>query len=116
VFPWGDTPDPNRANYNESGIDDTSAVGCFPANGFGLHDLIGNVWEWTRSGYGPYPYRRDDGRENPEPKDDDRLVVRGGSWDHSRNNARFAFRGWDPPDSRDVNLGFRVVLRSPPVS
>ena len=51
VFSWGDTPDPNRANYVDSGIGDTSAVGCFSANGFGLHDMIGNVWEWTRSLY-----------------------------------------------------------------
>jgi hypothetical protein len=57
VFSWGDTPDPNRANYSDTGINDTSAVGCFPANGFGLVDMIGNVWEWTRSRYAPYPYR-----------------------------------------------------------
>ncbi|MGH8514216.1 MAG: formylglycine-generating enzyme family protein, partial [Gammaproteobacteria bacterium] len=63
VFSWGDTPDPNRANYAESGIGDTSAVGCFPANGFGLHDMIGNVWEWTRSCYKSYPFRTDDDRK-----------------------------------------------------
>lgn len=57
VYPWGDTPDPDRANYDDSGIGDTSAVGCFPANGFGLHDTIGNVWEWTRSLWVAYPYK-----------------------------------------------------------
>ena len=116
VFTWGDTPDPNRANYFDSEIGDTSAVGCFPANGFGLRDLIGNVWEWTRSRYGPYPYRPDDGRENPEPKDDDRLVVRGGAWGDGRRYARCAFRSVNQPDDRVGALGFRVVLRPPPVS
>ncbi|MGH8548714.1 MAG: formylglycine-generating enzyme family protein, partial [Methylococcales bacterium] len=52
IFPWGDEPDPNRANYDESQIADTSAVGCFPPNDFGLYDMIGNVWEWTRSLWG----------------------------------------------------------------
>jgi len=48
----GDTSNPNRANYDDSGIGDTSAIGCFPANGFGIHDMAGNVWEWTRSLWG----------------------------------------------------------------
>ncbi|MCB1777560.1 MAG: SUMF1/EgtB/PvdO family nonheme iron enzyme, partial [Candidatus Competibacteraceae bacterium] len=52
VFPWGNAPDPNRANVAGSEIGDTSTVGCFPANGFGLHDMIGNIWEWTRSLWG----------------------------------------------------------------
>jgi formylglycine-generating enzyme required for sulfatase activity len=116
VFSWGDTPDPNRANYWDSEIGTTSAVGCFPANGFGLSDMIGNVWEWTRSGYAPYPYQGDDGRERPEPKEDDRLVVRGGAWNHLPDHARCAIRLRPRPDYRDFSLGFRVVLRSAPVS
>ena len=64
VFSWGDTPDGNRANYDESAVGDTAVVGCFPANGLGLHDMVGNVWEWTRSLWGTdwekpdfvYPY------------------------------------------------------------
>ena len=116
VFPWGDTPDPNRANDSDSEIGDTSVVGCFPANAFGLHDMIGNVWEWTRSRYGSYPYRPDDGRDSPEPKDDDMMVVRGGAWSNHRVNARCACRDWIQPEDRFVLLGFRVVLRPPPVS
>jgi formylglycine-generating enzyme required for sulfatase activity len=114
VFSWRDGPDPNRANYGDTGINDTSAVGCFPANGFGLFDMIGNVWEWTRSRFGPYPYCSDDGRESAQPATDDYMVVRGGAFGRNRYLARCAYRlGYLPDFRRD--FGFRVVLRSPPV-
>ncbi len=116
VFSWGDTPDPNRANYSDTGIGDTSAVGCFPANGFGLFDMIGNVWEWTRSRYGDYPYRAEDGREPAQPDTGDLMVLRGGSWRYLRDHARCACRYWLPPVSRFGHLGFRVVLCASPVA
>ena len=116
VYSWGDTPDPDRANYDDSGIVDTSTVGCFPANGFGLHDTIGNVWEWTRSLWVAYPYKPDDpSREDLDAGNDESRVVRGGSWYVSRDYARCAYRVGLPPDSRSDDIGFRVVLRSPPV-
>ena len=116
VFSWGDEPDPNRANYNDSETGDTSAVGCFPANGFGLYDLSGNVWEWTRSHYyQSYPYRADDGRENLAAGDDVWRVVRGGSWRAARVFARCAYRRRAHPGGRFSSGGFRVVLRSAPV-
>ena len=92
LYPWGDTADPNRANYDESEIGDTSAVGCFPANGYGLYDTSGNVFEWTRSLWGTdfdepefgYPYDANDpARENLSAGDDVLRVVRGGSWGYS---------------------------------
>jgi formylglycine-generating enzyme required for sulfatase activity len=51
AYPWGDSPDPNRANVVETGLGTTSAVGCFPggASLYGVHDLCGNVSEWTAS-------------------------------------------------------------------
>ncbi len=115
VFSWGDTPDPNRANYRDSGIGDTSAVGCFPSNAFGLHDMIGNVWEWTRSHYASYPYRGDDGRENLKASDRDSLVVRGGSWYYNRDLAHCAYRYGNRPVDRRDDIGFRVVVWSAPV-
>ena len=75
------------------GSGDTSAVGCFPANGFGLHDMIGNVAEWTRSLWGEngdkpnfaYPYDPDDSnREDLNAGNDVLRVVRGGAWDDDR--------------------------------
>lgn len=113
LFPWGDKADANRANGATSGINTTSVVGCFPANGFGLHDCIGNVWEWTRSRPAPYPYVPDDGRELLDG--DNARVVRGGSWLLSPSVARCSSRRKDPPDFRYYSIGFRVVLRSSPV-
>ena len=125
VFTWGDVPDPERANYDDTQLGDTAAVGCFPANALDLHDMLGNVWQWTRSLWGEdydaptfgYPYRWQDLRREDEAADDKVLrVVRGRSWHDPRVFARVAFRFRNHPGLRDVNLGFRVVLRSSPVS
>jgi Sulfatase-modifying factor enzyme 1/NACHT domain len=120
VFSWGDNPDPNRANYSDTEIGNTSAVGCFPANGFGLNDMLGNVWEWTRSLWGtdlPYPYDPNDRRrENLTARDEVGRVVRGGSWLYPLVSVRCASRSGSPPDGHYGNLGFRVVLRSAPIA
>ncbi len=116
VYPWGDMPDPQRANSEESGINDTSAVGCFRANDHDLYDMMGNVFEWTRSMWLEYPYPLDDpAREDLDAGDDMARVVRGGAWDGSRGVARCARRFSSQPNYRDDSLGFRVVLRSSPV-
>lgn len=113
IFSWGDKPDPNSANYNDTDIGTTSTVGCFMANELNLSDMIGNVWEWIQSQYAAYPYHADDGRENLES--DERRVVRGGSWHYFHDHARCASRDGDHPGARDDNIGFRVVLRPSPV-
>ena len=88
-------------------------MGCFLANDFGLQDMIGNLWEWTRSHYIRYPYQKNDGRENRESSET--RVVRGGSWRAPHGLARCAARGRNHPVNRYDYIGFRVVLRSPPV-
>ena len=125
AFSWGDQPDPERANGAGSGINTTSAVGCFAPNAFGLYDMLGNEWEWTRSLWTAggsdgttfgYPYTPGDAsREDLQADDDIARCVRGGSWGFTHRLARCAFRFRFYPDDRFDVLGFRVVLRSPPV-
>jgi formylglycine-generating enzyme required for sulfatase activity len=110
VFSWEGDADVNRANYSDTGINATSAVGCFPANDFGLYDMLGNVWEWTRSPWKNTYAECDFNSE--EAGGDARRVVRGGSWFDHRSFSRCAYRSWFHPVSRADNLGFRVVLRS----
>ena len=108
IYPWGDSADPNRANYDDTGID-TSAVGCFPggASPYGALDVSGNVGEWCRTEWqGTY--------ENYQDADDlegtaDR-VVRGGSWFESQDLARCTCRGWGRPDLLGVFIGFRAMV------
>ncbi len=116
VYPWGDKADPNRANYGETGIRDTSAVGCFPggASPYGVEDLSGNVWEWTRSLSGDYPYPVDEKkrrqRENLEAGRDAHRVLRGGAFFNDGWVVRCAVRYGYYPNLRNRNFGFRVVV------
>jgi len=112
LYPWGsDESDPSRANYADTGIGTTSTVGSFPAgeNPYGLLDMSGNVWEWTRSKYHEYPYRADDGREKLDSSNDARSL-RGGSVSYTSLNLRCTYRGRSNPDFRHRFNGFRVVL------
>ena len=121
IYPWGNEFDPNKANTRESGVNYTSAVGCFPSgvSQDGLHDMSGNVWEWTNSmwskdlnnhdlaqSYSEHP----DEWENLNTCDDTRIVIRGGSWYYNLELARCAFRGWSKPDFMLNYRGFRISL------
>jgi formylglycine-generating enzyme required for sulfatase activity len=113
--PWGEEIDPHLANYGDTGIDTTSTVGCFPggASPYGVEDLSGNVWEWTRSIYEQYPYKPGDRRENLEAGDETLRVLRGGAFYNQAGGVRCAarFRGY--PDGRYGYYGFRVIVASP---
>ena len=87
----------------------TVSVGKFPANRFGLCDMHGNVWEWCSDWYGADYYARSPVDDPRGPESGTRRVRRGGAWHSFPLWARAAFRNWNSPVSRCVNLGFRVV-------
>lgn len=112
TYPWGRKADPNRANYDETGLLDRSIVGCFPggASVYGCEEMSGNVWEWTRSAYRGYPYVSGEGRENAAVSPQVLRVLRGGAFDDSSRSVRCAYRIRLGPDDGLVFIGFRVVL------
>jgi formylglycine-generating enzyme required for sulfatase activity len=120
VYPWGNESDPNRANYDETGINTTSAVGCFPhgASPYGVEELSGNIWEWTRSLVGNYPYPVRQAarakREDLQAPLEASRVLRGGAFWRDRQGVRCAYRGRG--GARDVfsNIGCRVAMAGPP--
>jgi formylglycine-generating enzyme required for sulfatase activity len=108
-FPWGEEPDPDRANYDDTGIGSTTAVGCFPkgAKPYGIEDMSGNIWEWTRSVCKKYPYDPEDGREKLD--DQGTRALRGGAFVNPHGYVRCADRDRGYPVARYWFIGFRVV-------
>jgi formylglycine-generating enzyme len=123
-FPW--------RNTREDGYERTSPVGAFPANGYGLHDMIGNVWEWTSDWYAGHPVGArgccggpdrgaqpdvDDREQSIDPRDPARVprkVMKGGSHLCAPNYCRRyrpAARMAEPIDTSTSHLGFRCVVR-----
>ncbi len=96
-------------------FDDGQKIMCdvaqYAPNAWGLHDMHGNVAEWTRTAYRPYPYA-DDGRDAPGVEGE--KVVRGGSWRDRPKHARAGFRLAYEPWRKVYNVGFRVVCPATP--
>lgn len=131
-FAWGDELSPGGAvlantfrgpfpwrSEDPDGFDRTSPVGSYPANGYGLHDMIGNVWEWTRTRWTPTR-----AAEEPAPccggsarpmLETDRMVTKGGSHlcspDYCQRYRPAARQGQGVRDSTS-HVGFRCVSRS----
>ena len=116
IYPWGNVFDPNRANYLNTGLNTTSAVGCFTgsASPYGCEEMSGNVWEWTRSHFGDYPYPQEgperQARENLNAPDYVRRVLRGGAFANDARFVRCASRRAVSPVNRYDYYGFRVVV------
>ena len=96
---------PKDARFNDGALI-AVASGRYRANAWGLHDLHGNVAEWTRSSYAPYPWATD-GRDDESRAG--RKVVRGGSWRDVPARGTASFRLSYEPWQRVYNVGFRVV-------
>lgn len=106
-FPWGDEPRRDRANFGSGGTVPAGGIAC-PECAFGLSDMAGNVWEWTRSPYQPYPYDPSDDRNG---LDKDALwVMRGGGFADGPQLIRTTARGAAEPGARRPFIGFRIVV------
>ena len=119
-FHFGLTISTDQANYDgtytygsgKKGVHrkQTMPVGSFPANGFGLHDMHGTVWEWCADvWHDSYEGAPADGTAWVEGGDQSRRVLRGGSWFRDPRNLRAAGRGRNGPGVRNFNVGFRVA-------
>ncbi len=118
-FSFGQTITPSQANYDGNYTygsgpkgtyrEKTMPVGSYPANAFGLHDLHGNVWEWTQDCWnGSYAGAPTNGAAW-ESGDCSRRVVRGGSWFSIPQYLRSASRNRDDTSNRYIDIGFRVA-------
>ena len=107
IYPWGKEPRRDRANYGSSGTTPVAGFNC-PECPYGLADMSGNVWEWTRSPYQPYPYQEADDRADLESEA--LWVMRGGSFGDDARLVRAAVRGGADPGARRPFIGFRVAL------
>jgi gamma-glutamyl hercynylcysteine S-oxide synthase len=112
-YPWGDDePTPEQANLGQRHLR-PAPVGAYPggASPLGVHQLIGDVWEWTSSDFDPYPgfaafpYREySEVFFGPGYK-----VLRGGSFGTDQVACRGTFRNWDYPIRRQIFAGFRCA-------
>jgi len=120
LFPWGDQPvDPKYANYAGSNLHTTTRAGVYPANGFRLLDMAGNVWEFLADEWKQYP---SEPQKNPVVGGDrfrngnsflqvkTRRVLRGGSYDGGPVNFWVEYRDSHPPNGSQEFVGFRCAM------
>jgi formylglycine-generating enzyme required for sulfatase activity len=137
-FPWGDTISHSQANYQASTSYNydlsgstnsyhptyktgnqpyTSPVGSFAANGYGLYDMSGNLWEMCWNWWGTYTGSGGDPVNNPrgplEPLTSDK-VCRGGDWFAAPVSCQVTHRGMTNPSNSSIYTGFRIARSSVP--
>jgi len=96
--------------WNDDGFGATAPVGSFRPNAFGLHDTLGNVWEWCRDGFGDYSEKAAPG-DGYRPGDPRYPVYRGGCFDNPAIKARSAARACQVPDPGNGYMGVRPARR-----
>lgn len=108
-YPHGDTLEPSHGNHSKSELGGPVAVGSYPANGYGLHDMQGNVLEWVQDYYGA-DYYSSSPSSNPKGPESGRFrIMRGGGWHSGPYCNQVHFRNALPENWVDFNVGFRCV-------
>ena len=97
--------------YYDNGGKTTHPVGQKMPNAYGLHEMIGNVWEWCQDRYASYP-------SGPQvdplgPAAGSNRIYRGGGWGNYTRGCRSANRLWDLPGRRSTSMGFRLARTIP---
>ncbi len=112
IYPWGNEPDREHANFSSTGI---APVKRFQPNGYGIYDMIGNVWEWCSDWYRE-DYYEVSPRKNPQgPFTGTHKVLRGGTWYSNEEQIRITNRYYALPDIKSFHIGFRCVKEAVPV-
>jgi sulfatase modifying factor 1 len=125
-YPWGESISGRYCNFadvnaqsllwrdetSDDGYAVTAPVGSYPANSFGLYDMIGNVWEWCSDWYGEEYYAESPANDPSGPTRNWTVnrVLRGGSWMNAPSFCRSSFRMKASQANRSANNGFRVVV------
>ncbi len=111
IYPWGNTFVATNVIYKGNSKGQTADVSSDPGgvSWVGALNMAGNVWEWTRSLYRPYPYNAKDGRESDKNAAGDLRVVKGGSWGYDAAVERASTRNGLDPNSANGDVGVRCV-------
>jgi iron(II)-dependent oxidoreductase len=111
LYPWGDAaPTPDHVNMDGRALGPVDVAACAAGDSaFGCRQMLGNVWEWTASPFGPFPgFSPDAYKEYSTILFGTTKVLRGGAWATRSRMISTRYRNFFGPDRRDVIAGFRT--------